>query len=301
MKKFITLCMGFGFCCMMAFAQIQDSIPVASGVLHYSIHGQGQPVLLLSGGPGNSAEQLSAIVQRLSATNRCILLEQRGTGKSRIHPLDSTTMNLKVAVQDISRLMNHLDISRITILGHSWGAILGMYFATENPKAVDRLILIGSGPLDMAGYNLLEDNLMCRASKDEKLLLMEVEDSIRKMSVTREQLSTYSRTMFRFFFYNPLTVDDSWEIIKCTTNASTHQLLSQDLARINYDIKAGLAGLDIPILVLCGRQDPIGVFPSFEIKQLNKNAKISWIERSGHFPWAENPEPFYAELIRFLK
>jgi len=34
---------------------------------------------------------------------------------------------------------------------------------------------------------------------------------------------------------------------------------------------------------------------------LNKKAKIFWIEKSGHFPWVEQPESFYSGLLDFLK
>lgn len=176
-----------------------------------------------------------------------------------------------------------------------------MSYAVKHPDAVARLVLIGPGPLSMSGYGLLEDNIASRASKQEKLFMKEVEDSIAHQTASKELLKAYNKTMFRFFFFDALRVDSLWEIIKCTANDTTLELMLQDLARIKYDVRAGLSQLDIPLLVVCGREDPVGLFPTFEIKELNRKTMICWIEKSAHFPWAENPESFYLDIFNFLK
>lgn len=300
--KTIIILLGFASLCnSTAPAQELDSISVSNAVLHYSVQGKGQPVLLLSGGPGNSADQLSALSQRLSTTNQCILFEQRGTGRSHTSPMDSTTINLDQAMKDITLVLDHLGIRKVTILGHSWGSMLAISYAIKYPNTVARLVLVGPGPLNMSGYGLLEDNIMSRASKQEKLFMKEVGDSIAHQKASKELLRTYNRTLFRFFFFDALKADSLWEIIRCTANDTMLELMTQDLARINYDVRAGISQLDIPLLVVCGREDPVGLFPTFEIKDLNKKAKISWIEKSGHFPWAEQPDSFYSEVFNFLK
>jgi len=141
--KAVIMLLGIISLCCSAAAQGPDSIIVSNAVLHYSVQGQGQPILLLSGGPGNSADQLSALAQRLATANRCILFEQRGTGSSLTIPLDSTTINLDQAMQDVTLLLSQLGIGKVTILGHSWGAMLAMSYAIKHPDAVAKLILIG--------------------------------------------------------------------------------------------------------------------------------------------------------------
>jgi proline iminopeptidase len=203
-------------------------------------------------------------------------------------------------MKDIADALRHLGISKVTILGHSWGAMLAMSYAINHPDAVARLVLVGPGPLDISGYGFLKDINMSRASREERLFMKEVQDSIAHNTASRELLRAYSRTMFRFFFFIAIKTDTLWETIKCTANDTVLELMLQDLARTKYDTKDGVSRLDIPVLVVCERQDPAGVFPTFEIKELNKKAKVSWIEKSGHFPWAEQPEVFYAEVLDFL-
>jgi proline iminopeptidase len=129
MKKIFTS-LGFVlFYYSVLIAQKSDSIIVSNAVLHYTIQGEGQPILLLSGGPGISSDQLSDISERLSRNYQCILFDQRGTGKSHTSPMDSTTINLNQAMTDINSLLQRQNIKRVTIIGHSWGAVLAMSYA----------------------------------------------------------------------------------------------------------------------------------------------------------------------------
>lgn len=77
-------------------------------------------------------------------------------------------------------------------------------------------------------------------------------------------------------------------------------LMMKDM-RKKYDVRNGVANFKMPVLVICGRQDPVGVFPAFAIKELNKQSTICWIEKSGHFPFLEQSQAFYKCLYEFLK
>src|SRR5215207_1214246 len=128
-------------------AQVSDSILLSNGILYYEIKGEGLPILLLSGGPGLSSNQLITLRDSLSQKYKCILFDQRGTGQSHTFPVDSTTINLSQSVQDISSLLKRLKMSSVTIVGHSWGAMLAVNFAIAHPTQINKLVLIGSGPL----------------------------------------------------------------------------------------------------------------------------------------------------------
>ncbi len=298
-KTLVSLCLIF--LCAAASAQVSDSIVVPNAVLHYSVQGEGQPVLLLSGGPGIASIQLSALSKRLSSAYRCILFDQRGTGKSHCNPMDSTNINLHQAMEDITLLLGKLGIGRVTIIGHSWGAMLAASYAISHPKDVARLVLIGPGPLDLSGYELVEDNIFSRASKAEKMFMKEAGDSMAHHTASPELVRAFNRTFTRFLFFDALKVDSLLEKIKASINERMQELMMEDLARTKYDIRDGVSALGVPLLVVCGRQDPVGLFPTLGIKDLNKQAKIGWIEKSGHFPWVEQPEKFYSAVFDFLK
>lgn len=290
-----------------SFAQKSDSIVVSNAVLHYYIYGKGKPILFLSGGPGDSHDDLSRISEHLSKNYRCILFDQRGTGKSHSSPMDSTTINLNQAIKDIDLLQQRLKIKRITILGHSWGAMLAISYAIKHPTSVAKLVLIGPGPLELSDYRIVEDNLYARYSKAEQAFMNLAIDSVFNNTASKELQREFNKTYIRFLFYDAWLYDSlSEKIIHRISNPRFHNnkmqaLMMQNLVRINYNVKPEIPKLGMPILVICGRQDPIGLFQAFTIKELNNKAKIAWINKCGHFPWIENPKPFYSQLLKFLK
>ncbi len=102
---------------------------------------QGQPVLLLHGGPGSGLSQLHARFfdpQRY----RLIGIDQRGAGQStpRGGIANNTTGDL---LADLRALREHLRIERWLVAGGSWGATLALLHAADAPDAVTALLLRG--------------------------------------------------------------------------------------------------------------------------------------------------------------
>jgi proline iminopeptidase len=102
---------------------------------------QGQPVVLLHGGPGAGC---SAKMRRFHDPRRyrIVLFDQRGSGRSTPHAdlVDNTTWDL---VADIERLREHLGIDRWQVFGGSWGSTLALAYAQRHPQRTTALILRG--------------------------------------------------------------------------------------------------------------------------------------------------------------
>ena len=101
----------------------------------------GVPIVLLHGGPGAGA---SPIHRRFFDPEhyRIIIFDQRGAGRS--SPLGSLENNTREHLtQDIEILRKHLHVDRWHVFGGSWGATLGLSYATQYPKQVISLILRG--------------------------------------------------------------------------------------------------------------------------------------------------------------
>ena len=56
-----------------------STLDAKNGVLRYNTAGEGFPILLLAGSPGNSANYLGVVIENLALTNKVIALHQRGT------------------------------------------------------------------------------------------------------------------------------------------------------------------------------------------------------------------------------
>lgn len=101
--------------------------------LHLSERGGGPPLLLLSGGPGcaNYLEPAAALLPHF----RCLLPDPHGTGRSAGGP-----HGLATALTDLEALRGALELKCWTVLGHSWGADLGLAYALACPERVTRLV-----------------------------------------------------------------------------------------------------------------------------------------------------------------
>jgi proline iminopeptidase len=113
--------------------------------LYVEEYGTGKPVVLLSGGPGLNPVLLEALWENLSQDYRTIILHQRGTGKSFVQTVDSTSMSMDNYVNDLEALRKHLALEKITIAGHSWGGMLAMEYPSKRPERTEKLILLSSG------------------------------------------------------------------------------------------------------------------------------------------------------------
>jgi proline iminopeptidase len=102
---------------------------------------KGKPVIFLHGGPGSGTEPSHRCYFNPEGY-RIILMDQRGSGKSRPHAnlKDNTTWHL---VDDIERLRKHLQIDRWVVFGGSWGSTLALTYAETHPDKVLGLIVRG--------------------------------------------------------------------------------------------------------------------------------------------------------------
>ncbi|MDF1854989.1 prolyl aminopeptidase [Pseudooceanicola sp.] len=102
---------------------------------------EGQPVVVLHGGPGGGC---SPAMRRYFDPSfyRIILFDQRGCGRSRPHASveANTTWHL---VGDIERIREVLGIKDWIVFGGSWGATLSLIYAQTHPSRTKRLVLRG--------------------------------------------------------------------------------------------------------------------------------------------------------------
>ena len=112
----------------IVLAQTPESFQADDGeTLYYTRSGSGTRVILLLRWT-RIWRKLHVPVVGFTGRNQfeVVLLEQRGTGLSAKVKLDSTTINLQRACQDIDDLRNHFGDNKLTICGYSWGGSVGI-------------------------------------------------------------------------------------------------------------------------------------------------------------------------------
>ena len=109
---------------------------------HVGGNPEGDPWLLLHGGPGSGAHP--GLMAPLDLTRHwAIAPDQRGSGASR--PRGATTRNhTALLVSDLERLRVHLGLERWSVLAGSWGTVLALAYAQAHPDRIERLVLRGA-------------------------------------------------------------------------------------------------------------------------------------------------------------
>ncbi|MFC3032934.1 alpha/beta fold hydrolase [Pseudoalteromonas fenneropenaei] len=101
----------------------------------------GVPVIICHGGPGTGICHYPLHYFN-PERYRIILYSQRGCGGSTPHSTaHNTTAHL---LQDLTTLLDHLDITKTVLAGGSWGATLALLYALAEPKRVRGLVLWSS-------------------------------------------------------------------------------------------------------------------------------------------------------------
>jgi proline iminopeptidase len=101
----------------------ESRIAVGGGVsLYVRTIGEGQPLIVLHGGPDFDHAYLLPDLDRLADTARLIYYDQRGRGRSAegVRPEEVTLVS---EVEDLDRVRQHLGHDKAVLLGHSWGTM----------------------------------------------------------------------------------------------------------------------------------------------------------------------------------
>ncbi len=112
-----------------------------SGVqVHYEILGNGEPILLAHGWGGSSASLLP-LGKILSTTNKVILVDLPGFGKSE-NPKEN--WGVEEYSDILIELLESLKIKKVIYFGHSFGGSLGIILTATKNRLITKLILCNS-------------------------------------------------------------------------------------------------------------------------------------------------------------
>ena len=108
---------------------------------HYVDEGVGRPVLLLHGQP-TWGYIWRRFIPALAATHRVIVPDHMGFGKSATPPEREYT--LRVHVENLTGLIEALDLRDITLVMQDWGGPIGAGYAVRHPDRVHSLVLMNT-------------------------------------------------------------------------------------------------------------------------------------------------------------
>jgi proline iminopeptidase len=311
---FIALFLLTNSCCL---AQDVKSFNNGAIKLYYEEYGKGPALYILSGGPGEAPEHpYRQIIDSLKSFYTCVLLHQRGSGKSRNITINETTITIGNYTKDIELLQKKRGDKKITLLGVSWGGLLAMNYAALHPHNVSNLILVCSAPPSYTVWNVLYDNQFARRSKvelDSMELLQKVFstksekelDSLKIATPFCKEIVAYKEFIalhIRAMYYDKSKI--SWkkfDDLFYSFNFQPIPVIDKEVIETKWDITNELRKLKIPSLIIYGRQDDQGESTFFLQKESLRFSEMHVIEKCGHEILEEQPAEFYKILLTHVK
>jgi len=247
--------------------------------LHYRDTGEGTVTVFLHGFLEN-LNMWSAIAQVIEKNHRVISLDLLGHGTTEnlgyIHTMEEQANMLKF-------LLDHLEISNCTIIGHSMGGYIALAFAELFPELVEGLCLMNS---------------TAKADSEEKKRNRE-----RGIKAVKQNHRTFIRIAIPGLFSEANRSVFTNEIQELTQEALT---LSQQgiIASLEgmknrkdrtYLLKQG----SFPILMIIGKKDPALDYQNL-LQQAKNDQVSSVIFEDGHMSHIENKEALIKAFEKFL-
>lgn len=140
MKKIILL--SFFLVGVLSLYARENYVTTSDGVqLFVTVKGKGIPCLYLHGGPGAGSYFLERLMGEFLEKNfQMVYLDQRGVGRSS-SPADGN-YSMERMVQDFEEVRKALNIEQWITLGHSFGGILQMGYATSYPEKIKGMVMV---------------------------------------------------------------------------------------------------------------------------------------------------------------
>jgi pimeloyl-ACP methyl ester carboxylesterase len=252
--------------------------------------GSGPPLLLLHGLGGVWQNWLLTIPAFRDAF-RVIAPDLPGFGHSE---MPAGRISIQGYARVIDALCSELGLEDVALVGNSMGGFIGAELALAFPTRVTRLVLVSAAGLSELGF--WREPVMNVA---RVFGAVSAKTPLRSLPmVTRPRLR---RAALQIVVRYPerLSVPLAAELV---AGAGTHGFVGGLDAVLGYDYRHRLAEIEVPVLIVWGRNDIL--IPSDDAAEYERligaNAEAVVFEDTGHLPMIERPSRFNALLAGFL-
>ena len=280
------------------------TLEVDGRVLSYQVHGSGPVCVAHAGGPGIFSDYLRA--PELERHLTMVYPDPVGTGGSdrlATHPYGYTRARYS---EDLAALIEHLQVPRVHLLGHSHGGFVAQYHAIHHPEQLAGIVLYDSSPvtgpeLGAEAMRVMAEIAERHAGKPGLEAAMEAFQEEPEFD-DDESHTRIARAILPLYLADYWADQPGWAAAQAALRATYVSTLDKkDGEPDHVDDRAALGGLKVPTLVVVGRYDIIcGMRWGEELHRLIPNARLLVLEGSGHFGHLEEPERFAREVAAFI-
>ena len=243
-------------------------------------------IAVIHGGPGAPGE-MAPVARELSRMYG--VLEPLQTAST----LDGQLRELRDVLE------THGDLP-LTLIGHSWGAMLSYMFAAQNPLLVKKLILVASGVFDEAYVPQIAQTRLSRLTENDRVTLQALFEKLNDPKTPDKDalFMHYGEIFDKADSFDPLPHVN--EIVRCQYAAFEHAWSDMKQLRKSGDLLAYGRQITCPVIAIHGDYDPHpaeGV--RIPLSRVVRDFRFILLNNCGHTPWIERRarERFYEVLI----
>ncbi|HEX6050867.1 MAG TPA: alpha/beta fold hydrolase [Gemmatimonadaceae bacterium] len=256
-------------------------------------------LLVLHGGPGADHQYLLPQMLALADEYELVLYDQRGGGKSRTD--DPAPITWQTHVEDLAAVAAELDLGAPELIGYSWGGLLAMLYATEaarsdsSPTAPTALILIDPAPVTREYRAQFEAEFSRRQQSEQ---IQRLRSELAASDLRERDPEAYRHRAFELsvagYFADPERARD---LTPFRVIGRVQQSVWGSLG--DFDLVPQLRQVDLPAIVIHGREDPIPLASSEAVADA-LGARLVVIDDCGHVPYVEQPQSLFDAVREFL-
>ena len=248
--------------------------------INYQIHGQGYPLIMITGFTGNIKNwmfQIPAFRKKFQV----IVFDNRGSGNT---DKPEGPYSAKMMAEDTVALMDHLGIKKAHMLGFSMGGAIAQEIALNFPDRINKLVLVGA----WSKNNDAETGLTPELKQTMQLSAQRIPDATMSLAI--------NKTLFRLIFLPIMRMAN-----RRMGTAGYPGTLGQRDACLAFNTSGRLNLIKAPTLVMAGTKDRcIKAASSALLAKQIPNVKLMLIENASHTVFLECRHRFNNEVLSFL-
>jgi proline iminopeptidase len=285
-----------------------NHIAVGDTELWVEIEGQGEPLILLAGGPANSHVGFHPYFSALADQFQIIYYDYRCRGRS--DQSDShSEITFEGDIEDLESLRQALGLGKISLYGFSYGGLVAQGYALKYPNHIAHLVLantVHSAEMWQRNHENINRELQNQHPEVwEKITALRAEG---RFASDAEMESLFAKHAPLIRWYNPdnaskLATEASErnrELYFAFAGTDVDFIIGGEVAQMP-DFRPRLKGLTMPVMILAGRFDR-ALYPKLQMdfKRLCPQAEFNMLERSGTFGHVEEPDTVMSLVRKFL-
>jgi proline iminopeptidase len=281
--------------------------------LYYAELGEGEPLIVLHGGPGGSHNYFLPYLLPLARTNRIIFMDERGSGRSGKLE-DASGYTIENMVEDVEALRQALGLRSINLLGHSFGGVIAQAYALKYQKYLSHLILANTfdstNELNQVWARLktkIDPQHLRRIEELEKEGLFDKGKPWEHGRYTAEYAElAWGWAYYPYMYenhpnpnYNPLgNLGIAWDVYREMSGSNGEFVIDGNMTSVEYGEK--LRSIRVPTLIIVGEHDEWSLQMSNEMHSNIPDSKLAVLPKCKHMTFVDQNGMFNNTVDTFI-